>query len=61
MKKVKKDKGKMRVAMKAVGKEMIHEEEQLVTDKNKLKGKNMTVDCNGKHGNNKADHGTGNL
>jgi hypothetical protein len=54
-KKAKKDKGKMRAAIKDAGKEMVHEEERLATDKNELKGKNMIVD-----GNNEADHGTSN-
>jgi hypothetical protein len=55
MKKAKKDKGKTRAAIKAVGKEMVHEEERSATDK----GKKMIVDY-GKRGNNEADHGTGN-
>ena len=59
-KKAKKDKGKTRAAIKAVGKEMVHEEERLVTDKNEFEGKNMIVDRDSKHGNIEADHGTGN-
>ena len=55
-KKAKKDKGTTRVAIKAAGEEMVHEEERLATDKNELKGKNV----GGKHGNKEADHGTSN-
>ena len=32
----------MKAVIKAIGKEMVHEEEWLATDKNKLDGKNMT-------------------
>ena len=44
------DKGKTRVAIKTVGKEMVHKEERWTT---KMIG-------DGKRGNNEADHGTGN-